>query len=76
MSAQSARANLQLQAEAARKAYEKVTAGLIANGYSKSGVASMSPYATMAPVAPSATPAAPAAAPMPLPGGATVRRVQ
>jgi hypothetical protein len=76
MSPQAARANLQLQAEAARKAYEKVTAGLVANGYSKSGIAAMSPYATMAPVAPGATPAAPAAAPTPLPGGATVRRVQ
>lgn len=75
MSAQAARANLQLQAEAARKAYEKVTAGLVANGYSKSGIASMSPYATTAPAAPSATPSAPAA-PTPLPGGATVRRVQ
>jgi len=76
MSPQAARANLQLQAEAARKAYEKVTAGLVANGYSKSGIAAMSPYATMAPVAPGDTPAAPAAAPTPLPGGATVRRVQ
>lgn len=76
MSEQAARANLAAQAEAAKKAYDKIAKGLLANGYSKSAIASMSPYVETAPTTSPAAPAAPVAPGSALPGGAVVRRVQ
>ena len=83
MSPQVARENLRRQAESALKAYNKVTSGLLASGYSRTGIESLSPVPLTAPA--QAAPTTPTARstsvvtptqPAPLPGGATVRRVQ
>lgn len=79
MSPQVARENLRKQAEAALKAYNKVTSGLIANGYSRTGIESMSPFAGM-PTPATPAPAAPAAQAAPATPGTvppgSVRRIQ
>lgn len=80
MSAQAARANLQRQAAAALAAYNKLSKGLIANGFSRTAIESLAPSIEVTAPAPRAAapgaPAVPAAPATALPNGATVRRVQ